>query len=87
MDDGEHGLYLPGDGGCDLADLMDRHSRLRRGLTLSGLVMLVGIVMLETPLALAWIAPPWWTTAGALVTLSGAAAELLTVWRFCRERP
>jgi xanthine/uracil permease len=59
---------------------------LRRHLLVSGAVMLVGVVLLLAPQAMAWVAPLWWRRVAASVILIGALAEILAVWRFRRRR-
>ena len=46
---------------------------------LSGIAMLIASEALNS-------ARPFWTKCAALLTLSGASAELAAVWRYTRQR-
>jgi hypothetical protein len=47
--------------------------------------MLVGIVLLVTPMALNLPVPDWWDRVMALIIISGGFAELYTVWSYSRR--
>ena len=83
---GDHYDYLPlhGRPGGKLVHVKGEQV-FRRALRASGLMMLVGIAMLIGTAVLQPV-PLWWTRMAAILTIAGAALELLAVWRFLRSR-